>query len=340
MNTLTISGEVTGGPLWVRMMVEPLHLAVVSLDHESDCTVTIPKFVGRPVHFSGGDWTALVMPLASDWENARRHVETIIDSTLGFLALKRDSDGDYPLRRHGLPIFGRLVEDGPLIFQVFAVVLQDVEESAELLKEINSLNAGLSQARIFHIENQVLAEVDLVAPSLDEIELVSAIDRIQEFATSIAPTLQIVHGGDDLLPPEEERWINYGDSIVSAEVLPGTLCELNGANAIADWPFPGPVFVLTGWNPQGVSVHGDYTNSMIAADVLQAGGRLVMGQGAAIEGDHTEPSVIAWDINLELAKLLGRKASQDAIFMIDEETIHLIDCFNERRETWPRVPNE
>ena len=95
--------------------------------------------------------------------------------------------------------------------------------------------------------------------------------------------------------------------------------------------------MITGWNPQGVNRPGDYTNSLIARDVLHQGGRLVLGQGSSLDGEHLEPSVIAWGIELDFARELGRRSDQEAIFMIDEDSVYLTACFYDRTEHWPRL---
>jgi len=332
-----IPGVHEGAEFEVRLYLNQLMKVVSTLFSGEECTITIPAFAGNPLHFECGIDTGLVMPVQTSFEMAVSRVRDVIGEALGNVALERDNDGDYPLRRHGLPIYGRFHNDDNPLFQVFAVVLDGVEESPELYAELNSLNANLQQARVFHVDDQVLAEVDLVAESLDSVELITAMNHIQKFAESIAPTLRVVFGGEDNLPPEEFRWMNYRSTIVSAEVVPGLDTALTGVDGDTEWPFPGPVFVITGWNPQGVNRPGDYTNSLIARDVLHQGGRLVLGQGSSPDGEHIEPSVIAWGINLDFARDLGRRADQEAIFMIDEDNVYLTACFYDRTEHWPRL---
>lgn len=334
-----IPGLHEGSELEVRLFLHQLMKVIPTLFSGEECTLTIPAFSGRPLHIECGFETALVMPVQTSYEMAVSRVREVISEHLGIIALERDDDGDYPLRRHGLPIYGRFHNDDRPLFQVFAVVLDGVDESPELYAELNSLNANLQQARVFHVEDQVLAEVDLVAESLDGVELLTAMDRIQRFAESIAPTLRVVFGGEDDLSPEEFRWLNYRSTTVSAEVVPGMDAALTGIDGITEWPFPGPVFVITGWNPQGVNRPGDYTNSLIARDVLHQGGRLVLGQGSSPDGEHIEPSVIAWGVDLDFARELGRRSDQEAIFMIDEENVYLTACFYDRTEHWPRLSN-
>jgi hypothetical protein len=334
-----IPGDHEGSELELRLYVNQLMKVIQVLKNSEECSITVPGLAAEPLHIECGIHTALVMPIKTLFQSAIDHVRIVISEALGNVALERDDDGDYPLRRHGVPIYGRFHNDNRPLFQVFAVVLDGVDESPELFAELNSLNANLQQARVFHVEDQVLAEVDLVAESLDGVELMTAMDRIQKFAESIAPTLRVVFGGEDSIRPEEFRWMNYRSTSVSAEVSPAKVEVLTGETGVIQWPFPGAIFVLTGWNPQGVNRSGDYTNSLLARDVLQQGGRVVLGYGTSSDGEYVEPSIIAWGVDLDFARDLGRRADQEAIFMIDEENVYLTACFYDRTEHWPRLSN-
>ena len=292
-----------------------------------------------PIRFDDGEIVALLGIIESDFLQATRHVQKVVEAELGSLALQQDDDGDFPLRRFGIPIYGRMLDATPPLFQVFAVVLDGIESSPELLTELNEYNSNIEQARIFHVDDQVLAEVDLVAESLDHIELRTSMNRIATFAEKIAPTLQIVFGGDELIRVEDERWANYKRTLISAEVSPSQTAFLNGPDAVADWPFPGAAYVITGWNPQGLEIPGDNTNALIAKDVLAAGGRVAVGSGTSLDGQYAEPSIIAWGIELDDARNFGRRASQDAIFMIDAENVYLVACTGDKSEHWPRLSN-
>jgi hypothetical protein len=227
-----IPGDHEGSELELRLYVNQLMKVVQVLKHSEECTITVPGLAAEPLHIECGIHTALVMPIKTLFQSAIDHVRAVISEALGNVALERDDDGDYPLRRHGVPIYGRFHNDSRPLFQVFAVVLDGVDESPELFAELNSLNANLQQARVFHVEDQVLAEVDLVAESLDGVELITAMDRIQRFAESIAPTLRVVFGGEDDLPPEEFRWLNYRSTSVSAEVSPAKVDVLTGETGV------------------------------------------------------------------------------------------------------------
>jgi hypothetical protein len=116
---------------------------------------------------------------------------------------------------------------------------------------------------------------------------------------------------------------------------------LNGNEAVEEWPFPGPVHVITGWNPQGIARQGDDINRMIAADVLAEGGQFVLGEGTSLDGLHSERSLVVWGITREFAAELGRRASQDAVFEIDDRTVRVVACGSDRiDEIGPRRGEE
>ncbi|MCC5952030.1 MAG: DUF3293 domain-containing protein [Acidimicrobiia bacterium] len=305
-----------------------------------DCYIGIPRYAADPVLLRGEGTTAVLMPIPSYAALALERVENAIREAFGPLALVRDDDGDYPLVRRQFPLYARFTADGltPLC-QVFAVVLSGIENSPEVWRELNDLNASVGLARVFQIDDQVLAEVDLVADIIDADALQVAAARIHGLATEIAPTIAAVYGGQLIEDPAEARLVAYRSTIVEAELRPGSLEPLNGIAAVAEWPFPGPVHVLTGWNPQGAAfdpASNTSTNIAIAEEVLRHGGRFVHGHGRLVAGDHVEASIVAWGLSREQARAMGQQALQDAIFEIDEATMHLVSCVDDRVDSWPR----
>lgn len=302
--------------------------------------MSIPRFNEQPIVLAGPNVTAMLMPIRNEAARLREQVESTIEEVCGHLAVVPDDDGDYPLQRRSTPVYGRLADDdGTPVLHVFAVVLSGIPASPELMTELNDLNASSSFARLFHIDDQVLAEVDLAAATLDPYELDTAIRRIHEVAQTVIPTLAAVLGGELIEDPAVGRLRLYRDAVIEAEVMPGTLQPINGPDA-GEWPFPGPVHVITGWNPQGISL-GDQShhdiNVQIADDILRRGGRFVHGQGRSESGHHAEPSLVAWGITRYDAVDMGRRANQDAIFEVDADEVHLVSCVDGTVHSWPRV---
>jgi len=309
---------------------------------EADVQVGIPRYADRPVVFADGTLTALLMPIKPPARRLRDRIEAIIDDVVGHLGVVRDADGDYPLLRRGTPVYARLLHDhDPAIVQVFAVLVADISASAELYAELNDLNAASTFARLFHVDDQVLAEVDLVADSLDADELRVAINRILAVAHDIAPTLSAVLGGIPVNDQVAVRFQNYRNTVVEAEVTPGVMAPITGPDAVQPWPFPGVVHVITGWNPQGVvfdKEHNDRINREIAKDVIAKGGRFIHGVGreAHDPDGYAEPSLVVWGLDRDQTIHMGYRASQDAIFEITDTEVRLVSCFDDHIDVWPR----
>jgi hypothetical protein len=303
-----------------------------------ELTMTIRMNPLRPVLISCSGMFANVQTYKPREFKAYDRAKAVIKQVCGSLATVPDSDGDFPLVRRHHSIFGRFVfEKGDVTFQVFSVILENVNPSEELLKEINDLNTNVQFGRIFWVENQVLVEVDLVAGTLDVDELVVALERITQVSDNIAPMLATVFGGELHAAPLTRRRLYYKNTVVHANVTPTSSVELNGPNAVEEWPFSGNVHVITGWNPQGVERDGDEVNAQIAADVLRQGGSFVLGRGSSLDGSYSEPSLIIWGLNREDALTIGSHALQDAIFEISPETITVIDCETGHAESASRL---
>lgn len=329
------------GQVAVQVDAQLLTSVIEIFPPDEELTLGIPRQADRAVVLEGAEMWGMVMTIRHPSSVIRQTVEEVIGNVMGYLAVRRDADGDYPLVRHSTPVYARLlIDEQPPILQVFAIALRDVPGTPELMAELNDLNTNGTFARVIHVGEQVLVEVDLVAETLDATELRTAIERVLDLRHRIMPMLSAVFGGELVTDPALERRAYYRTTIVEAEVSPGALTALNGPLSDDTWPFQGTVHVITGWDPQGVTFRPDeneHVNNQIAMSILEAGGRFVHGHGRSPSGDHIEPSLIAWGLTRDDAVTIGRRASQDAIFEIDADNVHLISCLGDNAdETWPR----
>ncbi len=337
--------DVDGARGDVMLPVNPglLRSLVELFPPESDLRVGVPLYAGRPMLIAAEGTTALLTPMRTPEQALQVRVEEVIEEVVGHLGVVRDSDGDYVLWRRSTPVYARLVfEHDPAVLQVFAVLVDDIADSPELFAELNDLNAASTFARLFHVSDQVLAEVDLAAHTLDAHELRVAINRILAVANEIVPTLAAVLGGDPVRDEALKRAALYRNTVVEAEVMPGAMVPITGPAALEPWPFPGVVHVITGWNPQGVAFdaeHNERINRRIAEDIIAHGGRFVHGVGRAADDPegYAEPSLVAWGLDRDEAVTMGYRASQDAIFEITDTEVRLVSCFDDRIDVWPRV---
>ena len=335
-----LAGRGVVGDVLLQINLHLLGPLLARFGNTEDVHVTFPKFVNEPLVIRSEETIACLMPLKTAGILAREHVEGVIGDRYGHLALQRDSDGDYCLRRHGQLIYGRLREDSnPIALEVFGVLLRDVELNPELLKEINQINVSSPFVKITHEDSHVFVSDELVAESLDSIELVNSVTKIAKALEDYSQTLSVVYGGVHDSDPAELRWNRYRDTLVQAELSPENYVFLNGPDGIRDWPFPKEVHVVSGWNPQGVAFDGEFVNSQIAADVMQKGGKFVFGVGVSSDGDHHEPSLVVWGLTRLQVQEVARKASQDAIFEITSGEISLISSYGDRVETFTRLSN-
>jgi hypothetical protein len=308
--------------------------------HDDEIKIVIPHDRDRALLFVCSDRRASLMPLLSEIHHLRRGVEEAIEAAIGPLALVRDADGDYPLRRDGLDIWGRITPDSsPVLLQTFAVVLNDVEPTAELFAELNDLNSNLGFARIFAIGGQVLAEVDLVAETVDAAEVITAVERISDVAVRLAPMLQAVFGGRPTEDPRLARFERLAGATVDAELAPGRASIITGEYADPNWQFEGVIHVVSGWNPQGAAHDDDRNievNALIAADVIRRGG--AVARSRTIFQDRTqESSLVMWEMTRNDAVEFGRRAHRDAILELDQDTLRVISCADDSIIERPRV---
>lgn len=338
---VNVAATDVSGDVVVELDPDLLRTVVDQFPPGTSLEVRIPRSNLLPVLFCAPALTSMIMPMSTEARRVRSAIEDLLKDTFGDLALDRDEHGDYLLTRRRIPLRGRLVTDEyPPVLTLFATVVSDVEPSAELLRELNDVNAQMSFASVAWIDGAVVASVDLVASTVDPDELVVAARRIHQLALEVAPTIAVVLGGSVVEDPEAARISLYRQTIIEAEVAPGRTEPITGPGGTVDWPFPGTVHVITGYNPQGVS-RDDETNEevnrAIANDVLERRGRFVHGAGTAADGSHTEPSLIVWGISRADATEMGWRADQDAVFEIDADEVRLISCIDDRVEGWPRL---
>jgi len=337
-STYRVFADVTGNPVSRVLAPRALDHLVKQFESSDEVTITVPDDETQPVFFGGTSIVGALQPRVKE-DPLRERVEIVIDEAVDMLGVQRNELGDYPLHRRVVPVFGRLDDNNPTAFQVFAVIVDEVLATTDLLVELNDLNRNLGFARLIHADRQVVAQVDLPAATMVSDELSDAIECIVDIAERVMPMLAAVYGGHEAVDPESSRWDAYRSMVIEAEVRPGKSSRLNGERAASAWPFPGPVYVLSGWNPQGVAMDdlaSDSVNAMISQDILLGGGRFVHGRAFLPDGDHSEPSLIAWGLGREDAITIGRKASRDAIFRIDADEVRLLSCTDDRTVGWPR----
>lgn len=322
-----------------RTAAPPKTFAELLMGFHGEITISLTADPDGPIIVDGSGISARTLGVPTTFERLRGEVEERLVEAFGRLATVRDDDGDYPIRAHGVPIYARLLDEHPVAVQVFAVILDGVDIDDSLLQELNELNLGIRFARLAWVQQQVIAEADLVAHTLDVDELRTAAMRVHDVAHRIAPMLAAVHGGHipDL---SSGRWALYRRTVIEAETTPGRWVALCGPDASPTWDLPSPMYVLTACEPHGIPMPDEENaraNDALAADIQEAGGAYVRCVGSAPDGSHREPGFLVWDISAEYAQWLGRRHEQDAIYRIDADELTLVSCIDDHLESWPRV---
>lgn len=321
-----------------KVEIEMPSLVRAAQNMRGDITVVVPDLLGNAVRVHGEGRDVLIWP--PDWFRAvRRSTEDVFAQVFGTDASRCDDDGDYPLSIAGTPIFGRLVLDEPTRIQVFAVVVDEIESSPELLAELNDYNARVGFARCFWIQNQVLAECDLVAGTTEPEELKVAYRRVRVIADDFAPMLAAMFGGElqsDVT--SQRRWSHYLETVVVAEDGPNDWNEVSGASP---WVFgDDTVWALTAFNPYGrsrPSSVNESENARLAARLIEVGAGIRRAVGRSADSDYAEQGFLVWGIDRETARWIGREFDQEAVFEIDALEVRVVSCFDDRIETRIRV---
>mgnify|MGYP000850627296 FL=1 len=301
--------------------------------------VAFPDSATSAIAIFDGDWTGLLMPIDTSQEVLRPSVEQALTEVFGPAVTLRDHDGDYRLSTTGVPVYAHLAGGDPAVVHVFAVAIDGIEATPELLAEINDQNARTRLVRLIAIGNQVLVEADLVASTIDPLEIEATFIRVRHVANEIGPLMAIAYGGEAIPAIETLRWQSYLHTVIDAELSPGIGTQLVGPAAVESWPFDGPVHVITAANPNG-RLAPDAANSdalaELAAHLTRAGVGFVRAIGVAADGSHAEDSLLTWTLTTEDSRFLGRRFSQDAIFEIDADDVRVVSCIDDETRGRPR----
>lgn len=171
-------------PDTVPVLMAPRRLATLLMAiHDEVVVLTLPDTALGPIGVSAGDYRAVLMPV-DRWGAERRRLEELLAEFLNVEEVECDDDGDYPIQGpDGSALWVRLHTDArPISAQVFSVLASDVERSPELFEELNSINADAAHVKVIWASGAVMAEVDIVAESLDMAELANALQVVHETA--------------------------------------------------------------------------------------------------------------------------------------------------------------
>ena len=344
-NCHSLNAETTGestvycSPVWLYSVIEALE--------PGEVTVLLPfessDGVERPIRLQQGALTVYLH--AAGFEIPLEHwqvntVEPVLAECFGSDVLVVDESGDYELSEYGAPVYARVLQGDPTRLCIFATVVEGIEQTPELLAEINDLNKGYGFVKLLWQDGEVLVAGDLVAETIDVAEVQALYERVRFVASEISPTIAAVHGGVAAEPIEVARWDAYTRTAVFAEVTQGLYLDLSGPDAVEEWPFVGPIHALTAWNPFGRrqgEVLNQLKTSHLASRLLFAGGSVVRSDGRSFEGDYREDGLVVWGLETEAVRRIASEFRQEAVFRIDADNLEVHAVFNDFVSSRPRL---
>ncbi len=135
----------------------------------------------------------------------RAYTESLLEQFLEVEKLHRDPDGDYPVRFRSAKYYVRVdggSVDNPVV-QVFAIVLAEIDPSAELLEVLNLINTQLRFARAFWVNGQVLIESEMPGDGLSLAGFSNSCITVAEAADHFGPRLAEQFGGKTAFADEQ-----------------------------------------------------------------------------------------------------------------------------------------
>lgn len=167
-------------------------LAAIDFDR---CTLQLPMHPTSPIGLRAGRYEAVLTPV-DRWGRERELLEGLLCDFLGAESVEADADGDYPVTTpEGHQLWVRLHTGvSPISVQVFSVLATSVDPNPGLFEELNSINATAAHVKVLWASGSVMAEVDLVAETLDRSELTNALEVVRRTAERYRDVLSAYFG--------------------------------------------------------------------------------------------------------------------------------------------------
>lgn len=328
----SLQAEATGS----RVAALPLYQLLDAIRGlEGEVTVVVPDFARNSIRVHAADRDSLIMPITTTFERERVSTEAVLAEVFGRGVLERDADGDYRLTWDGVPVYARLVDDDPVRIQVFAIAVNGVESSPELLAELNDYNANIGFARCFWLLGQVLVESDLMAGTTEPAELSAAYARVRGISHELGPMLAAVYGGESVSRSTGD-WHDYLGIVVEAELTPGTFVPITEGG---EWPYEGTVWAVTGDDPMGERADPEanrVARVQLVGELYARGAGVQRARGRSLDGSYADEGFVVWGLDRDAVREIGREFHQEAVFEIDAAEVRVVGCFDDRVVSRPR----
>lgn len=128
-------------------------------------------------------------------DDLRGRVEAAVAKALNQGAVHVDADGDIPVRAGSAVVFVRVLGGLPPAIRLFAPVLRNVARTADLLLELNRVNAQIRYGRVFLDQATVVAAMELPSVDLTDELVAFALVELGNLADGLDDTLRGRFGG-------------------------------------------------------------------------------------------------------------------------------------------------
>jgi hypothetical protein len=135
-----------------------------------------------------------------DTSSIRRQLDAALKEFLGAEEIKRDEDGDVPIRFGSAMVYVRLSDEPPRI-SVFAPMLGDVPGTAQLLESVNEVNGNVCFVRAVWNGRMVSLRCELPARPFVAEHTLNAVAAVGSLADQIGEELQGRFGGRTYFGP-------------------------------------------------------------------------------------------------------------------------------------------
>jgi hypothetical protein len=139
---------------------------------------------------------------------ALAYVEKILKEYLETDNLVMDEDGDVPIRRGSAMYYVRVTNRDPYRVVVNSSVLKGVEESLELYRELNDINANIYGIQAYFLDGRVIFSTDALADTLQAAELERACKNISACADKYDDELQKKFGGEKAIADDGDNSVD------------------------------------------------------------------------------------------------------------------------------------
>ncbi len=132
-------------------------------------------------------------------------IEDALRRWMGVAEIKKDADGDYPVRVGGALVYVRIIAGASALVAFFSPFLRDVPASPALHAALNDLNARIRLGRVFWTDGTVMAATELTAVDVTADQVALACMELGSLADKLDDALRGRFGGRTMFAGESVR---------------------------------------------------------------------------------------------------------------------------------------